>query len=226
MGMNIDLCQCIVPIKMLESPPSLKAWTVMCSDQYSALSYVHSLFSNELDWYKNADLKAQVLLTLDAAFLSFIAGSVFVKADDLNNIIDNFGGETWAFVAGMVVSLLGSIYTALACMRSRLAESDDIRNHLEDIAQDAEFKLQQKPETMWFFGHIAQLEDRKRFQKRIEEFSKNDEIAALSSSIFVISRNVLRKHEWVNRGFLLAAVTLTLFLAAAVSYVIRISLLF
>lgn len=75
-----------------------------------------------------------------------------------------------------------------------------------------------------FFGMIAQLEDRKKFQMRLSEFSEEDEVRALSSQIFLVSKNVLRKHKWVNRGFLFIALTLVFFLASGVSYVARINL--
>jgi hypothetical protein len=193
----------------------------MSDDLAPALAYSRRAFENVSDWYKNADAKAQVLLTLDGALVSLLAGSVFVKADDLREVLCRFGAETWAFSAGMVLALLGSVYAALTSIHPRLKDPRELMDHLDDIVRDDEGRLKQKPETTWFFGHIAHLKDRKRFQNRMREVTEADEVAALSSQIFLLSRNVLQKHLWVNRGFLLIAVALTLLLAAAVSYVCR-----
>jgi len=189
-----------------------------------ALAYARLLWANILDWYKNADLKAQVLLTFDGAFLSFLAGSVFVKAENLENILVGFGLETWGFALAMVLALLGSIISALACLRSRLEDPREIERHLREIVQDSDRALEQNPETMYFFGHIAQLADRNSFQQRMERFGPIDEVRALSGQIFLVSKNVLRKHQSVNHGFMLAGATLIFFLGAAISYVARIAI--
>lgn len=197
--------------------------TTVTTKQEPALEYSRLLFANILDWYKNADLKAQILLTFDGIFLSILDSSVFGKNDKIVEILSYFGTETWILLGGMILTLIGSIYSALGCIRSRLADPVEITNHLLEIVQDSGLKLYQKPDTMWFFGHIARLKDRKRFQQRLEQFSEKDELTAISSQIFILSKNVLMKHAWVNRGFILIAVTLILFLAAATSYVIRVA---
>jgi hypothetical protein len=46
------------------------------------------------------------------------------------------------------------------------------------------------------------------------------ETRVLAYEIVQVSRNVTHKHGWVNDGFLLAAVTLGLFLWAGVSYIV------
>jgi len=48
-----------------------------------SLDYSRFLYEDVKDWYKNADMKAQILLTLMGAFVTFLASSIFVKADDL-----------------------------------------------------------------------------------------------------------------------------------------------
>ena len=79
----------------------------------------------------------------------------------------------------------------------------------------------QLPETLWFFGHIAKLESRIRFQSRIAQITPEDEIKMLGSQIFILSKNVLIKHKWVNRGFLLFGISLLQLLALAASISLR-----
>lgn len=196
----------------------------MIENDSPSLVYVRRLFDNILDWYKNADTKAQILLTLAGVFISFLASTVFAKKKDIQSILDLFEIETWILLFFMVAFLIAAIVSALQCLRSRLADPEDIEKHLLNIVNDSEGKDRQWPETMWFFGMIAQLKDRRRFQSRLHEFTEEDELRALSSQIFIVSRNVLNKHRWVNRGFLFISLTLLAFLASGVSYVARVKL--
>ena len=189
-----------------------------------SLKYTQRLWGNILDWYNNADTKAQILLTLSGVFLSFLTSAAFTKKSDLKPIVDLFGIETWALLSFMTAFLIATIISALLCLRSRLDDPEEIDKHLHDIVVDIEGKNRQWPETMWFFGMIAQLKDRKRFQARLHEFTEEDELQALSSQIFIVSKNVLKKHKWVNRGFLFITLTLLAFLASSVSYVARVKL--
>jgi hypothetical protein len=157
-------------------------------------------------------------------FVSFLTSTVFTKKQDMQSILNLFGIETWMLLLFMVAFLIAAIISALQCLRSRLADPEDIEEHLQNIVKDSEGKDRQWPETMWFFGMIAQLNDRRRFQSRFHEFTGEDELRALSSQIFIVSKNVLRKHRWVNRGFLFIALTLLAFLASGVSYVARVKL--
>jgi hypothetical protein len=48
-----------------------------------ALDFTRRLLTETLDWYRNADLKSQILLTLDGAFLAFLTASAFKDPKDL-----------------------------------------------------------------------------------------------------------------------------------------------
>jgi hypothetical protein len=84
-----------------------------------ALEYTRDLYKLVLDWYGNADTKAQILLTIDGAFLAFFTSSIFAKPEDLGFIIDKFWAGTWIFLGLMCICLVGSIVSALNCLRSR-----------------------------------------------------------------------------------------------------------
>ena len=188
-----------------------------------SLVYTRSLWTNVFAWYTNAEAKAQILLTLAGAFLSFVTSSIFVKKSELAEIVKLFGPETWSLLGLTVLGLFATIAAALFCLRSRIAGPEDLDAHIQEINCDYEGKCRQWPETLWFFGMIARLEDRKKFQDRLSDFSEYEEVRALSSQIFLVSRNVLKKHIWVNRGFLFMGLTLIFFLTAGVNYVMRVA---
>lgn len=175
-----------------------------------ALDYSRRLFHHIIDWYKNAETKAQVIFTLDGAFLTFLTSLIFLNTSELKEFISVFGPETWVSLALMVLTLAGSIFSALMCIRSRLEFSDF------DKSKSYE------PEVMWFFGSIAFLE-KKGFQERIKKMTKEDEITVLGNQIFLVSKNVLEKHRWVNRSFILTGASLLFFLLVNASYIIRLS---
>ncbi|MBV9773760.1 MAG: hypothetical protein JO040_07415, partial [Gemmatimonadetes bacterium] len=68
------------------------------------------------------------------------------------------------------------------------------------------------------FQHVRRL-DARQFQQRMQRVDEADEIRALASQIHALSGRVARKHLYVNLGFVFAAASLILFLAAGLSYV-------
>jgi hypothetical protein len=187
-----------------------------------ALEYVRSLFQNIINWYTNADTKASYLLTLAGAFVTFLTASAFGKKDDLKLVLEVFGPETWLLMGVMFVCLVLSIACALMCLKSR-GRPKEWTDHVREVNADPSGALRQKAETLWFFGYIADLNNRERFQRRMAEITVADEIAALSYQVFALSKNVARKHCWVNRGFSFIALTLIFFLLAGSSYVCRVN---
>jgi hypothetical protein len=181
-----------------------------------ALDYTRRVNAETLDWYKNADLKSQILLTIDGVFLAFLTASVFKAPRDLQPIVARFGLETWFLLGLMTLALSGSIVSALLSLRSRgMLRRPDGRN---DEAGTPE--VEPVAAKMWFFEDIRR-NDQKEFIRALHRVDQALEIDAVGHSAFILASNVSRKHRWVNVGFLLAGATLLLFLAAAVSYVIR-----
>ncbi len=189
------------------------------------LDYARRLYVLILDWYKSADQKAQVLLTLDGVFLAFITGSVFVKQDDLVGMLERFTTYTWLFLAAMCLSLLASVASALACLWSRMHLLPSTREKtLRDLEarstgdKDA-WTFIYPPQVMGFFQHIGWLEE-DRFRRSLERVDQGFELRVLANQISTVSRNVTKKHLRVDVGFLCAGSSLVFFLASGVSYLL------
>src|SRR6185295_15124320 len=84
------------------------------------LAYARRVFDNIVVWYNNADTKAQIILSLNGAFLAFLTSSIFTKKDELNTVLNEFTPATWGFLISMCIALLGSMICALRCLLSRL----------------------------------------------------------------------------------------------------------
>jgi hypothetical protein len=192
-------------------------------DQSIALAYSNLLFANVLDWYRNADSKAQIILTLDGALVAFLTTSIFKRPAELSDIIHNLNLRTWLLLMAMCACLVGSIISALMCLWSRVflgIRRDSVLGQEQKKIRDGA-KLY-SPNVMLFFKTICWL-DHDRFQRQPETTDASFHIKALGSQAYLLSKRVYRKHVLVNAGFVLAGASLILFLASGVSYLVHLT---
>jgi hypothetical protein len=185
-----------------------------------ALEYARRVFDNVTDWYKNADSKAQVLLGLDGGFLAFLTSSVFAKREEVLRVVQTFKTDTWVLLGLMSATLTASIISALCCLWSRTYRKSQVDKALADLGIVKDKPDTYPPEVMWFFQMIRALE-KEAYRDRLLNVTKEFEVRVLASQIYELSRNVSRKHFWINLGFTFAGTSLVLFVAAIVSYLIR-----
>jgi hypothetical protein len=183
------------------------------------VEYLRRLYANVLDWYKIADSKAQLILTLDGAFITIVTGTVFAKPDELMARQRVFGWETWTFLSLAALAIVSSIICAVLCLHSQLHEA-----HLNDLV--AQYRVDREnldtytPAVAWWFGMIASLRSDimiKYLRTANEAFERD----ALANQIVVLSDHILKKHRWVNRGWLFAATSLLSLVASGASYILR-----
>jgi hypothetical protein len=195
----------------------------MASDDTSpALEYARRIFDDALGWYKNADSKAQIILTLDGAFLAFLTDSIFRQQAELLPLLSKFGWETWLLLGLMCAALSGSILSAIICLWSRIDSQEKLDELLREGGVDVKSAETYKPEFMLFFQFLSRLQA-SQLAMRLSTLDQRFELEALAHETQVLSGNVMKKHSWVNVGFALVGLSLLLFLGAAISYVIRIS---
>lgn len=184
------------------------------SIELSSASYEYSryLYSEVLGWYKNADAKAQVILTLDGAFITFFSSALFFKS----NVISTLDISTKIILCLMGVSLTFSIYNAISCLWSRIYSTHYLKDIFKKAGVEPNDITTYKPEVMWFFQMIPQL-NRSYFVTKILTISEKFEPQALMNSVYTLCNNVVKKHKHVNWGFLFAAITWLLFLISAIT---------
>jgi hypothetical protein len=187
------------------------------SEISASLDYTRRLFERIIDWYKTADSKAQIILTLDGVFLTFLTTSVFKNPDELSRIIQRFNFFTWLFLALMCVCLIVSIISALMCLWSRVwlfSKRDAVLVNEKKRLKDAK---KYSPNVMLFFKTISWL-DHDKFQSQLADVNEEFEIKALASQSYLLSKRVNAKHLLVNLGFVLSGASLIFFLAGGMSY--------
>jgi hypothetical protein len=181
-----------------------------------AVEYSRRLWANTIEWYRNADTKAQILLGLNGILVAAVAGSVLKNPSDLTAVAARFGPETWVSLGLTGLTLAGSVVSALLALWSRTASTE----HLKEPPSRPGAQGEYPPRVMWYFQFIAAL-DLDRFARQLAQVDQAYEIQALASQIHAVSKNVTKKHAWVNRGVLLAGLSLLCLLATTTSYIWR-----
>jgi len=185
-----------------------------------SLEYARRLFESVTGWYENADRKAQVLLGIDGAFLAFLTSSAFGKPDEVTKLVKVFGLHTWILLILMCGTFTMSIISAICCLWSRVYSKSRLDEWWKQLGIEKHKAETYRPEVMWFFQLVTEL-DKDHFTDRLLVVDQQFEARVLASQIFELSRNVLRKHRWLNWGFTLAGTSLVLFMLAMASYVFR-----
>ena len=187
-------------------------------DLSDALEYARRIMCNNLDWYKSADTKAEIILSLDGVFLAFVTSSVFMKRADLLEILGNFTVWTWMFLGLMCLALAGSILCAVACLWSRIPLSKRAKEeYLADRKIQTDKLETYTPEVTFFFQKISWL-NADLYQRQLLSADKRFEIQALAADIHTLSGNVTKKHILVDYAFMLTGASLLLFLVTGISY--------
>ncbi|GAA0452469.1 hypothetical protein Ade02nite_00420 [Paractinoplanes deccanensis] len=186
-----------------------------------ALDYSRRLYANVVDWYKVAETKAQVILSLDGIFISFLIGSVLATSADARDAVKQFAWHTWIALALLAVSLAASVFSAVRCLITRVMTPTEARKrYTSEPGQDRPDG--QMPESLWFFQSIAMFDETVYCESALGVDAEAEK-AALNNQIYLLSGKVLKKHRWVNRGFFFAGAALIFFLAVGLSYLWQIS---
>lgn len=158
----------------------------------ASAEYLRYLYEDVLGWYKIADSKNQVLLTIDGVILSILTGTLLSKRSDLAPILQALGPETWALLLISCGSLLISVASAALCLVSRLHDAR-IDYFLQQFGVDPENPKTFNFHVLHWFGYLARLgavipEDTVRCLRSGDlEFWRD----ALASHAVQLSQNVL-----------------------------------
>ncbi|NIS78669.1 MAG: hypothetical protein GTO14_00200 [Anaerolineales bacterium] len=182
------------------------------------LEAIRNLYDVVLHWYDNADAKARVLLTLNGALVSFLTSSIFIKTNDLREILAGISPITLFLLGSMAILMAASIVLSLACMWSRVKPPEEIQSLLSDAKQSGNVDELYDSRLVMFFGHIKDLQ-LDRFRRTLLSLNTEEEVKALAFQILQVSKNVFKKHSFVNIGFVSFGFSLLAFLCAGVIYI-------
>jgi hypothetical protein len=176
------------------------------------------MYDRVIDWYKVADTKAQLLLTVNGAFVTVAFGLLSGSVEELRRSLDAAGAFTWLFLTLAIVSLSGSISAAAATLFSQ--HGRHIREDFARLGMDPDDESTYRPEGMWYFGHIAQLRGQ-AVQSTLRDADDDLEVKVLAYNVHGLAKTVLRKHRLINVGWLLTTAALLSLIAAGLSLLVR-----
>jgi hypothetical protein len=184
-----------------------------------ALIYCRSVYASMLDWYKVADAKGQLLLTINGIFVTVLSGLVLLRPDELIARKIQIGLAGWIFAAGAATAAGFSIICAIICLHSRLSTAKLDKNLESFQYLDSEGRSQYRPVVTFWFGTLARFRDKQEGLDLLLNSSGEFELSAIADEILLLAPNVLAKHQWANRGWAAAGCALLLTLAAAITTV-------
>src|SRR5262245_39570450 len=166
-------------------------------------------------WYSTAESKAQLVLTVNGLFLTFLTTGVLASRDAAARATAVFGPETWTLLAAMSLCLALAILNAVACLASRGLGTRKLRRQLDLHHVDPGRASTYPPELAAFFYYLSALHPG-QFAQRVMTADPDFFIQALASDIVEFAPYILAKHRWVNRAFALTGLTLGFFLSTGI----------
>ncbi|MFJ8494693.1 hypothetical protein ACIRBZ_41110 [Streptomyces sp. NPDC094038] len=176
------------------------------------------MYERAMDWYKVAESKAQIILTVNGVLVTLTFGTAAGHVSDGRQLAEVAGVETWCFFLVVVGALLGAVACAAACMWSR--HGTNYKGTFAALDVNPENPASYRPEVLWYFGDLAHL----KMGPAIALISRADrdfEITTLSYNVVHLARIVLRKHRFVNAGWALTALAIASLVLGGASVFVR-----
>lgn len=122
----------------------------------------------------------------------------------------------------MDASLLATFVAATKVLYSRVRSSNQVIDVFQRYAIDVKDRDTYTAPVLWFFQFVSRL-DSEQLGLRLSELDRDDPLEArvLANEAVQLSARVVEKHRWLNRAFILMALTLSSLLLAGASYVVR-----
>jgi hypothetical protein len=163
----------------------------------------------EMDWYRSAESKAQILLTVNGGLLAIVTSSILSAPDDLSAIRREASPLTWLMGTLFLLSVAGSAVFCVRCLHSRIYRSKDVEPR-PDLSS---------PGSLGFFQRYGHLEP-DHLSDRLNSMQEGDYTKIVAHQLVALGRNVTRKHRLVNWAFITTSagyVALTLGIMAYLS---------
>ena len=178
------------------------------------LAYCRNVYQQTLDWYKNADAKAQIILTLNGVFIGFLGSIITLQKHPQGNTVSS---NLWTiFIGFALIGIICSVIFSVLCLKSRLSK----RKHKFSGAEKNDL-TKYGTDMLFFFEGVKQL-DPGLFAEKLESLTQKEEIEILSYDIVNLAKNVSRKHRYVNNSFLLFGISLLFFVLSIVMITINV----
>src|SRR5690242_15384038 len=83
-----------------------------------ALAFSRAVYTSTLDWYKVADSKGQLLLTLNGVYIAVLSSVTIASSQNLVKLRSSLPPVTWFLLAGAATATAISILMAISSLYS------------------------------------------------------------------------------------------------------------
>lgn len=184
------------------------------------LAFAQRLYGNLGEWYKDVHGRAQLVLSLDGAFVTLLAGSIIGNRDEIESATDVFAWETWVLLGLMALSFAISLFYAIRTLTPRNLFKRRIDSAYLDLRGDE--TEPPPPEVMWWSQFIWRV-GWDWFRTRVKTMTDAEERDALSSQIFALSEHLNDKYRFLHRAYIGAGLAVVFLLAASASFVFHVA---
>lgn len=205
----------------LEAPRRVEAAPEAQSQARQAevnVEYLRQMYASTRGWYAAAETKAQLLLAVNGIFVTILFGMIFGLPGYPRVNPSRFRLDTWILIGLSAAALVAAILCATSCLWSLHGRAKTELAKMRVLPEEEPASY--KPETFWYFGHIASL-PADTVRAKLRSVDLGFEIEVLSYHVIDLARKVLRKYRWVNAGWAFTALALIALVAAGVSFFLQ-----
>ncbi len=168
-----------------------------------------------IDWYKIAESKAQIILYRERLAGHFAVQGIAARpVSPQADIRHSSGPETWCFLALSALALIGAVGCAAAALWSRHVKN--VQGTFALLGATPTTRTPTVPRCFGTFGDLAHLRMSEAAAQGGSGLTKNSS-SSHSRTTWSTSRVVLRKHRYVNAGWMLTAMAIVALVCGAMS---------
>ncbi|OJY88688.1 MAG: hypothetical protein BGP13_17440 [Sphingobacteriales bacterium 40-81] len=176
------------------------------------LELVEKIYKQTQEWYKSAETKAQIMLTMLSSFIAFSTAIILANPENIAKTLSRFNVYMFLLLAFGGVGMLLGIYNAFMCIKSRVGKLEPKINKQTGLYFE---------EDIYFFGDNANHEA-DVLTRTILRLTDEKIIKMYAAQTIIVSQNVKQKHKYVNRSFASVLATIFLFVCLITLYLLKV----
>jgi hypothetical protein len=191
------------------------------TQQQESLEFARRLYESITSWYKETHGRAQIVLTVDGAFVTLLAGTIVGKPADMGATTSVFGPETWGALLLMALAFAVSGGCAIWALIPLRLSSKKIEDDFRALLETDRAKQRDPPSSvMWYSQFIVRVRS-EDFIDWVSRIDLEDERNALAQEIHILSHRLTHKYQGVFAAYAATGVALLMLLIAAADYAVR-----
>lgn len=172
-------------------------------------NFAEKLNNQITEWYKQAESKAQIVMSLITSFVILLSSLIFTNTSEVQKLIKYFDRITSITLLMSIFFISLGLICMYMCLKSRLTVSDTNTKKCNTDCYTSD--------KMYFFGDHARHEPEILY-KSLHQLTEEKILDIYAFQIIAISRNVRSKHLYLNYGFICVVISVLMLIVALLSF--------